>query len=203
MPLSQTLQDAFPGPTLDGVKWPDSYGDPTIVGGRGRVPCGTGYAAISSGLVYTVDESYILCQSFPAALSGATTECWTQLLIKSGTEGTDVIMEMRATDGQLVMASRVGYTDGAAVNVAYNATDHAWWRIRESGGNLYWDTSVNGYEWTNRRTLVGSPAWLALTTLNIQYTCHRSDGVANYAEVDNVNLPPAAPAGFTGFGIPI
>jgi hypothetical protein len=43
-----------------------------------------------------------------------------------------------------------GATDGYAGNfVAYNSTNHRWWRIREASGTLYLDFSANGIDWNN------------------------------------------------------
>lgn len=39
-------------------------------------------------------------------------------------------------------------------SVAYNSTTHKYWRVRESGGTVYWDTSTDGSSWTNRASLV-------------------------------------------------
>lgn len=41
----------------------------------------------------------------------------------------------------------------STTTTAYNSTDHQWLRIRESGGTVYWDTSGDGFSWTNRRSL--------------------------------------------------
>lgn len=37
------------------------------------------------------------------------------------------------------------------VALDYDPLAHAWWRIREAGGRVLWDTSPNGSAWVNRR----------------------------------------------------
>lgn len=187
-PIAQ-ITDGFDS-AVDPVKWPNSFGTYSAVGGRGRVACDTGYNAISSALTYTLHESELTLQAFAPAAGGATTEAWSQILIKSIVGGTDLGFELRMTTGELVAFSRVGYFDAAAVYETYSSTDHAWLRVRETGGTTYWDVSPDGSTWTNLRSDT-SPAWVGDLDLELQLIAHRSDGTPDFAEFDNVNLPPA------------
>ncbi|MCX5598429.1 hypothetical protein OOK29_09790 [Streptomyces phaeochromogenes] len=186
-PIAQ-ITDGFDD-DVDPVKWSNSFGTYSAVGGRGRVACDTGYNAISSALTYTLHESELTLQAFAPAAGGATAEAWSQILIKSITGGTDLGFELRMTTGELVAFSRVGYFDGAAVYETYSPTDHAWLRVREAGGTTYWDASPDGSTWTNLRSAT-SPTWAGDLDLELQLIAHRSDGTPDYAEFDNVNLPP-------------
>jgi hypothetical protein len=187
MALISSLVDDFNDGVVDPVKWPDSFGIYSEVGGRARVRCDTGFNAYSSALAYTLAESAVYLRGYPPAAGGATTEAWAQILIKSSTSGTDLGFELRALTGELVMFSRTGFFDAAAVNIPYSATNHAWLRVRETGGTTYWDTSPDAATWTNRRTLA-SPAWVADTNLEFQLIAHRDSGTVDYAEFDNVNV---------------
>lgn len=42
-----------------------------------------------------------------------------------------------------------GVTTDAGLD--FDPVAHAWWRVRESGGSIYFDTSANGRSWSNRR----------------------------------------------------
>ncbi|GGX98459.1 hypothetical protein [Streptomyces fructofermentans] len=180
------ISDGFDDGTIDPV-WEDTYGGPVETGGRARVPCAVGtYAAYASAPAYRLRESSVHCRLYPPADAGATDEAWAQLLIASPLAGTDVIMEVNAATGNLVMASRVGYTDGALVALTYNATAHAWIRVRETGGQILWDTSPDGTTWTNRRTAT-SPAWVGDPTAQLQLISHRDTGIDDYAEFDFLN----------------
>ena len=50
--------------------------------------------------------------------------------------------------------------------VTWSAATHKYLRIRESGGNILFDTSTNGTSWTNRHTTSGLP--IAITALHVQ-----------------------------------
>lgn len=187
MALISTLIDDFNDGVVDPAKWPNSFGTYSEVGGRARISCDAGFNAYSSALNYTLAGSSIYLRGYAPAAGGAATEAWAQILIKSSTGGTDLGFELRAITGQLVMFSRTGFFDAGAVLIPYSPTAHAWLRVRETGGTVFWDTSPDAATWTNRRTLA-SPAWVADTNLEFQLIAHRDSGTNDYAEFDNVNI---------------
>lgn len=195
MPLTGTLADTFDDGVIDTVKWPSNYntgggGAPSETGGRARVACDTGFSAFTSDNTYTLADSHAWVAMYPPAAGGAASEAWAQLLITSSTGGTDVIAEVNAVTGDLTLAVRVGYFDAGAVTLTYDPGAHRWIRVRETGGNLLWDTSPDGLTWTNRRT-AASPAWVSDADLEIQLIAHRDSGVQDYAEFDNFNVTPS------------
>ncbi|MFL1904763.1 hypothetical protein ACJWDR_37520 [Streptomyces tauricus] len=200
VPLS-ALTDTFSDGTVDGAKWPTSYdpGNFTETGGRARVVCNTGYNAFSSAAAYRLRESSVHARVWPPAAGGATAEAWAQILVQTTTLGTDVIAEVNAATGNLVLASRVGYGDAGQVTLTYDPVAHAWLRIRETGGQLLWDTSPDGVTWTNRRTAT-SPAWVGDTTLQVQLISHRDGGTPDFAEFDSFNTAAGQEAALTPAG---
>ncbi|ELP64177.1 hypothetical protein PV735_05285 [Streptomyces turgidiscabies] len=182
------LADTFNDGVVDPAKWPDSYdpGGYSEVGGRARVACNTAYNAYASAEAYRLRESGVHVRMWPPAAGGATVEAWAQLLVQTITLGTDAIFEVSAITGNLIMAVRTGYFDPAQAAISYDATAHAWLRIRETGGQLLWDTSPDGITWTNRRT-AASPGWVGDTNLQVQLIAHRDGGVDDVAEFDSFN----------------
>jgi len=195
MPLTGELRDSFNDNVVDTVKWPNNYntgasGLPTETGGRARVPCDTGFAAYSSDTVYTLQDSNARVRIFSPADGGAGSEAWAQLLVASSTSGTDAVIEVNAATSSITFASRVGFTDAGAVTLVYSSTNHAWVRIREGSGTLFFDTSADGITWTNQRT-TASPAWVSDTDIEVQLLAHRDAGVVDFAEFDNFNITPS------------
>ncbi|MFM9602682.1 hypothetical protein [Streptomyces turgidiscabies] len=182
------LSDTFNDNVVDPVKWPDSYdpGGYSETGGRARVACTTAYNAYASAEAYRLRESGVHVRMWPPAAGGATAEAWAQLLVQTITLGTDAIFEVSAITGNLIMAVRTGYFDPAQAAIPYDVTAHAWLRIRETGGQLLWDTSPDGVTWTNRRTAT-SPGWVGDTDLQVQLIAHRDGGVDDVAEFDSFN----------------
>lgn len=187
MPGFGMLADNFDDSVRDPLRWSGSYGDVVEAGGRARVPCTTDFSAYQSASAYTLDESQLACRVYPPAVGGATVEALAEVLVITSTGGTDGGFSINTVSGQISMVSRSGYFDGSAVVLPYSAIDHAWLRLRESAGVLYWDTSPDGSAWTNRRASP-SPAWVNDVNLSVVLAGHRNSGANDYAEFDNFNL---------------
>lgn len=188
MPTFAELVDDFEDDTLNTSLWSGSYGDPDEAGGRARIPCTTGYAGLKSGSSYTLTGSGITIRLHPPVPNGAASAAASCLVLTS-TGGTDAGFIVDSAQTAVGLYLREGYADGGAVFLTYNATDHAWLRFREDAGTLYWDTSPDGVDWTNRRTAT-TPAWAADTNLAFLIEGHRDAGTNDFVEVDSVNTPP-------------
>lgn len=188
MPLLTTLVDNF-NDGIVGPEWGDSYGGVTETGGQARVPLVAGaYAGYQTGRAWTLAGATIFLKTptLPAVSSG--TDVGVHFMITSATAGTALGFKINRVTNMLRMQSNVAYFDGAAVEIAYNATTHLWLRIRENGTNVLWDTSPDGTTWTTRRTLA-TPAWVtaAVDTCAVDLFCYRDAGTTDYAAYDNVN----------------
>jgi len=184
------LTDDFDTPTVDTGRWPNNYNTagalPSQPAGRARVPCGTGMAAYASAAAYTLADSHVHVQAFPPARGGATGDVYCQLLVLSSTAGTQIAFEINVATNLLLMAVHVGYADEGGAAIPYDPVEHAWLRIREAGGTLYWETSSDGREWVVRHT-AASPAWVSDGDLRLQLLAHRDNGTADFAEFDHFN----------------
>lgn len=192
-PYSSSHADDFNDNVFDWVKWPNSYGAVDEVGTRGRLPCTTGYSGIATQAKYSFDQ--VFAQLFPPALAGATSECYLSFLVQSAKQntavpGTDIGTYIDRVGGTINFINWVGFFDPDTVTITYDPVAHAWVRMRMLSGQLLWETAPDGATWTIRRTLETPPAWLINTDMQLFFECHRSDGTANFAEVDNFNVPP-------------
>lgn len=188
MPTFDELVDDFEDGTLNTTLWSGSYGDPDEVGGQARIPCTTGYAGLKSASIYTLTASAIVIRLHAPEPGGATSSA-ASVLVLSSVGGTDAGFIVDSAQTAVGLYLREGYADGGAVFLTYSATDHAWLRFREDAGSLYWDTSPDGGDWTNRRTAT-TPAWAADTTLAFLIEGHRDAGTADFIQVDSVNAAP-------------
>jgi hypothetical protein len=205
MPLTQALTDNFDDNIVDPVKWPNNYntgsgGLPTETGGRARVPCDTGVAAYASDTIYRLQDSYAFVQSFPPSGTGMI-EAYSQLLILSNVLGTQAVFQVDAAINLLKMTLMVSFADEGGAAIPYDPVEHAWLRIRESAGALFWDTSPDGRDWTTRHTDT-APSWVSDNDLQVQLLAHCSPAVTGgptgaYAEFDNFNIRPVLADGYT------
>jgi hypothetical protein len=90
-----------------------------------------------------------------------------------------------AIDGKLRAYNDAGSTDATPTVLTYDPIQHAWLRIRESGGTVYFETSSDGWEWSVRRSLA-TPAWVAADTVQVEFAANRSGGTTDFAEFDLV-----------------
>lgn len=186
MPGFGVLQDAFDDGVVDATLWPQSYGDLAESGGRGRIPCTTGFAGYRSAAAYSLSWSQVALRVYPPDPGGAAT-AGLSLLVLSDVAGTDVGFFVDRAQNAMGLYLRVGFADGGALFPAYDPTAHAWLRLREDGGSLFWESSPDGSAWTVLRT-ASSPAWVAQSNLSFLMESHRDSGVDDFAEVDNLNI---------------
>lgn len=189
MALAETLQDNFDVDNL-AANWPGSFGGPSIVNGRCQIQTNTSYNALQSAASYTLNNSYVFVQAFMPAAGGATVEAFAEMSVQSGTAGTDIVFNYNAVTGNLTMSNRVGYFDAGSTTLTYSATAHRWLRMSITGGNILWDTSLDGISWTNRRSVAASSWATSGTALVVMIQTHRSDGTNDYCEFDNFNYIP-------------
>jgi hypothetical protein len=202
MALLEELTDTFntDGP-FDPARWPNSYNTaglplPAQSGGVGLVAADTGFSAYASAAAYTLQGSHAFARIIPPALGGATGDVYAQLLVLSNVVGTQLVFEVNVTSNLLVMTVQVGFASEGGASIPYEPDAHAWVRVREDAGDLYWDTSPDGREWTNRYSET-APAWVADGDLEAQLLAHRDDGTTDFAAFDDFNVTPTLADGYT------
>ncbi|MER8004992.1 LamG-like jellyroll fold domain-containing protein [Streptomyces sp. NPDC094149] len=114
------------------------------------------------------------------ALNGSS-NCAASMWVLSATSGTRLGWRYDAGTGVLAAMSQTGFSDATPTNLTYSAIDHAWLRVRESGGTVYWETSGDGYDWTTRRTLA-TPSWVTSDTHAVDFPTTRTGGTSGYVE---------------------
>lgn len=190
MPLLTTLIDNF-NDSIIGANWGNSYGGVTESGGKAHVPCTTGYAGYQTAYSWTLAGAsfYVAVTAVPAP--STATEAYASVFVNApdiSTSGTRVGFVINTVTGQLKMSAETAYFDAGAVSIAYSATTHKFLRLRETGGNVLWDTSPDGTTWTNRRTLA-TPAWVTSSTsaCALDLSAHRDAGTVDEAQYDLFN----------------
>ena len=178
------LADDFDDGRLDATLWPNSYGGASEVGGRARVPATPGgFAAYQTARTWTLTGSQLSVKLATVPAANGSSSATATMMINSLTAGTRIGFSYNPVTGALRLVNEVGYFDGAATVLTYSAIDHAWIRVREAAGTLYWETSRNGFGWTVRRTLA-TPAWVGTDQVTAEFGASRTGGTGDYAEFD-------------------
>ena len=189
-----------------GPDWGNSYGGASESGGKAHVPCVAGaYAGYQTSYTWTLAGAafYVSVTNVPAA--STATEAYTSLFVNApdiATSGVRIGFVINTVAGTLKMSSETGYFDAGAVSITYSATTHKFLRLRETGGNVLWDTSPDGTTWTNRRTLA-TPGWVttSIDTCALDMSAHRDAGTTDEAAYDLFNtLSNGATVVATGSG---
>jgi hypothetical protein len=195
VPSLSSLVDNFNDGVI-GPDWGNSYGGASESGGLAHVPCTTGYAGFQTSYTWTLAGAsfFVKVVSVPAA--STATEAYASVFVNAPgigvvggpQEGYRVGFVINTVTGLLRCKNDTGYFDAGSVDITYNATTHAFLRLREDGTNVYWDTSPDGSTWTNRRTLA-TPAWVAaeVGTCALDLSAHRDAGTNDEVTYDLFN----------------
>ena len=155
MAATASLYDRCDGIVIDGAKW-DAYGDGKggSVGESGGVAVLTpassvagSYASFDTLNTYDLTGSYLFVNLKQALTTNANTITYLGVQIN----GSNYLRfsVYGATPTLHCYKNVAGAGDVEIATVAYNATNHAWLKIRESGGTVYFDYSSDGVNWNN------------------------------------------------------
>jgi len=180
------LVDDFNDNSRNVILWPGSYGTLSETGGKAVITCDVNYAAYESAHLWQLDESGILFQvTSPVSTTAELVFAYAHDTIS----GTNISFSLSRALGELYCDSQVGFADAGRTALTYNATDHAWMRIREKDDILYWQTSLDGKAWTTRRSLA-TPTWVRTHTNGLFYMQGYQPSGSSTFTVDNMNVLP-------------
>lgn len=197
----ETLVDLFNQSSLNATLWGSFQSGATLsydaTGALVTLPNPTTSSTdgdIGAVSTYDLTNSYIFLQgiTMPSPTAGSTDA---QLWIRVDSNNW---LRWVYEAGTLYAQYMVGGVNHTAFSVAYNATTHKYWRIREgtgagaggTAGTTYWDTSTDGITWTNRAS-VATP--ITITALAVLIACisFGADTAAGFFKWNNLNALPS------------
>ncbi|MFE2132231.1 hypothetical protein ACFW9X_03130 [Streptomyces sp. NPDC059466] len=181
------LGDDFDDGQISTARWPTNVGGATeTAAGRLRIPLAPGVdTSFTSVREWKLTSSKLTAKLAKVPALNGSSNCAASMWVTSTTSGTRIGWRYDAGTGVLSAQSQTSFADGSAVNLTYSAIDHAWLRVRESGGTVTWETSGDGYTWVSRRTLA-TPAWVGSQTHAVDFPTTRTGGTSDYIEWDLV-----------------
>ncbi|MET9506925.1 LamG domain-containing protein [Streptomyces flavidovirens] len=181
------LGDAFDDGRVNTTLWPTATGGATETGaGRLRIPMNPGVDTnFTSARQWKLAGSKLTAKLAAAPTANGSSNAAASMWVTSTTSGTRLGWRYDALTGVLAAMTQTSFGDATPTNLTYSAIDHAWLRIRESAGTVYWETSGDGWAWTVRRTLA-TPAWVSSQTHAVDFPTTRTGGTAGYIEWDLV-----------------
>lgn len=193
--LVETLRDNFNSGANDPAKWTDnaagggsvSYSAGTVRFNFPNPTSGATLANKTSVNTYDLTESYIKIK--PSGIAGST-KYSTHEFFRIFTDANNYFEFDVTGSGNTLKCNRKKAGSAATVySVAYNSTNHAYWRIRESEGVVYWDVSANGIDWNNIASYTHGMTITAMYVL-VGYYSTSADYSLNFHPfiVDDFNL---------------
>jgi hypothetical protein len=70
----------------------------------------------------------------------------------------------------------VNETPTAVATLTYSPVAHAYWRVRDTAGRVYWETSPDGVTWTTQGTVLASTLSFSPGSLSVFRTTKEFGG---------------------------
>ncbi len=184
-----TLHDDFDDNSTNSTLWGGAYSSSATyaeTGGQLEITLSSGgvnYAGYVSTDVYDLTESSIYVKVPTMCNTATTAEAIFTLHNSANTNKVEIMQEQ----GTLYFRHVISGSATNLASVTYNGSTHLWWRISETGGTVYWDTSTDGSSWTNRYS-ESTP--IDITALKVELSAGTYAVVASpgTVEFDNFNI---------------
>jgi hypothetical protein len=183
------LYDDFNTPSTLSSKWGGSSGSGVSVSGglaTLNYPA-SGSVTLKSGTPgpYDLTGSYYQVKANPQIRASTLTA----LQVNNGASN---YFEIHYDGANLVGIYEAAGSPTTVGTIAYSATNHAWWRIREVNGVVYYDVSADGLSWTN---LWSTAYAIAVTSMTVQcYAKDNGSGLSGTSTFANFNTNAAVPS---------
>ncbi len=187
------MQDAFNDTSIDGARWSvrQGQGAATESGGTlNLVPnpsSGSVSILVSSASTWALKGSQAAVRAVRVPSSAGNIDLQYSLMI----DGNNYLQWFYQGGVLYAFWCKAGARTQVA-KLTYSVTAHAWWRIRESGGRVYWETSTDGAVYSTRAS-VSTSALFAITSLKASFYLETwGGGLANpgQASFANLNVAP-------------
>jgi hypothetical protein len=184
-PKLSTLVDPFTAPVLDPVLWAavtagvtlDTVNDEVQV----AVPTAAGTNSFGTTALYDATGSSVYARVAASANGAGNTRTIMRIRVDANNS-----MSIRVESGVLKQTSIVAGVTNSTVLPAYDPHAHRWWRLRESAGQFYADTSPDGLTWTNQSSMAYSYDVTGVT-LRFESVSSATEVAGNVSVIAGVN----------------
>ena len=194
---TSTLVDTFDS-TLNLATWTSiNLGNlPVWEAGQIRMNCmSSTYTSIGTGKIFDLRGAAITSKiTHPVPADGRTTVMMYELLrhvASNKVNWFEIEIDSTATTTSIYADRQVNGVYASSALIPYNATTHAWVRIRETDGTVYFETSPDTYRWavlwSFPTTDLGGVLYPGSLFIGCGLRYGSLSGSAGY--VDNVNAP--------------
>lgn len=197
MALLDTLTDNFNDSSINGSLWGTFTDSGTTIVETDVLTFSPANSTVNSQGVlfsttnYDLTGSYGLCQVSSVCPTGVNNFITVKL------DNSNEI-QWKIDGGTLRVHKKVANVESDVATDTYNSTTHAWLRIREAAGTMFFDISSNGSSWTNFTSLANPFAVTSLQVVIGVFEFSSTPAVGTFV-IDNWNVPTTATSTPTGY----
>lgn len=171
--LLGALVDGFTSTTLNTALWNETSGGGVVsivAPGRVGVQVSASYYVLGAG-TYDATGQAVYGRVTPATAGsgGKAVQTYIQVTLDANNYAQLVCTPGTSFTAQVV----TGGVTASTTLTAYDPTQHAWWRVRESAGSFVFEASPDGYAWT---TLATMPYTWSAAAVSFYFGAGTSDG---------------------------
>jgi len=187
LPIQDNFDDGIIGP-----QWNSPYESGVTVTETGGelviTPPTTASVPIFGGLESLQDYDVTGCQvsARVTEVPNEDTNAYAVLYLKTNNDSLEIIKDA----SELVFKTVIGGNHDPLAAVTYDPTQHAYWRLRESSGVVYWETSANGQSWTTQASK-DSPLPITAVTIGLGGGAYQAESnPIGKVRFDDLNVLP-------------
>lgn len=194
--LFATLVDAFGGTSVNTALWNATA---NVVEGGGTIQVTTDATSTAYGITsygyFDLTNSGVWVQLVNPGSAGSASgvTCYPLSIQDAPGNGFNNTVQWELGNGSLYARSIVGGGGAPVWSAPYNPSAHAWLRIREASGTVYWDYSADGNTWINAAS-EADPFVLNALLYSFMNAANGSGYAATTASIANLNVPAPPPA---------
>lgn len=188
-PLLGSLVDQFTSGTLNTTLWNQTSASGVSIVTPGRV----GIQAVATNTVlgasaYNMTGQAIYARITPALAGTGGKSVATAMALQVDANN---LAQMVVVPGSQFYAQVKNAGTTSTTNLpAYDPTQHAWWRLRETSGSIAFEASPDGFAWTTLATIAYTWSPTAVTASFVAVTSDGTTGQTAY--VEHVNALPSS-----------
>jgi hypothetical protein len=185
-PKLSTIVDPFTAPAIDTNLWGtitagavtlDTANDEVQV----AVPTAAATNTFGTTALYDATESSVYARVGTAANGNGGVRTLMRIRVDANNS-----MSMRLEFGVLKLSSIVAGVTTSVTLPTYDPHAHRWWRLRETAGQFYADTSPDGLTWTNQASMAYTYDVTAVS-LRFESVSSATEVAGNVSVIANVN----------------
>ncbi|HYO74596.1 MAG TPA: hypothetical protein VEU33_51840, partial [Archangium sp.] len=187
MPKAHTLIDNFNDGTIDDGKW-GFTGPCREMNQRVEIPL-VGYESNSYGFFESGAYDLTGSMFWIEVVQTLNTSAYTNTTLFAQKSDYTDWLGLSVKGGKLRAFRSTASAESVYASIPYDCVKHRWWRIRETYGNTYFETSAEGKDWSTL-ACIASPAYL--NNVFLTFGAETLDRVASpgVAIFDSFNTPP-------------